>query len=623
MSMKKFFTISLAACSLQAFAQTDSAIHTLDEVIVTANKFEQTLSSTGKVLTVITAEQLQRSGGKDIAQILQEQTGITVNGFTSNTGKDKSLYVRGAAAKYTTILVDGVPVFDPSDISGTLDLRFISPDQVERIEILKGSQSTLYGSNAVAGVINIITKKATQGMLHANGNLGYGTYNTLRAGAGLNGKNKFFGYSASYNYFNTDGISEAKDKTGNGNFDKDGFKQQNVNLALSVHISPAIQINPFIHYSKIEGGFDADAFTDDNASNYSGKLLNTGFYGQANYKTGSLHYNYAYTYTKRNFATQYYTYDPKGKFNSAELYIKQKLGADIKLIAGLNYQDFKLMSNEDTLNSIFSVYANGVYNKKGLEVETGLRYNKHNRYGNNLTYSFNPSYLINKSLKIFVNLSSGFRAPTVDELFGPFGANPNLKPELSQSIEGGVQVFVSNKFTATLDYFSRNIKDVITYGGNGYANIDKQKDHGAEAELVYTPDDKLSLKVSYTFVDGKISTKTFTGKDTSYNNLLRKPKHSFVFNAGYQFTKNLFASVSLQTVGERKDTYFDPQTFESSIVTLDAFSLINFYTEYKIVKSHIRIFTDLRNLTNKKDYYEVYGYSVQGFTFNGGVRFNF
>lgn len=623
MSMKKIFTISLAACSLQALAQTDSTAHTLDEVVVTANKFEQTLSSTGKVLSVITREQLQRSGGKDIAQILQEQTGIIVNGFTSNSGKDKALYIRGAAAKYTTILVDGVPVFDPSDISGTLDLRFISPDQIERIEILKGSQSTLYGSNAVAGVINIITKKATPGLVHANGNLSYGTYNTLRAGAAINGKSKFIGYNVSYNYFNTDGISEAKDKTGNGDFDKDGFKQQNVNLALSVHVSPAIQINPFLRYSKIEGGFDADAFIDDKSSDYSGNLLNTGFYGQANYKTGSLHYNYAYSYTKRNFATQYYSYEPKGKFNSAELYIKQKLGADIQLVAGLNYQDFALMSNEDTLNSIISMYANGVYHKKGLEIEAGLRYNKHNRYGDNVTYSFNPSYLINKSLKVFVNLSSGFRAPTVDELFGPFGANPNLKPELSQSLEGGLQFFLSNKFTATVDYFSRNIKDVITYGGNGYENINKQKDHGAEAELVYTPGDKVSLKASYTFVDGKISTKTFTGKDTSFNNLLRKPKHIFIFNGGYQITKKLFVSVSLQTVGERKDTYFDPQTFESSFITLDAFSLINFYAEYKIIKSHIRIFADMRNLTNKKDYYEVYGYSVQGFTCNGGVRFSF
>ncbi len=121
----------------QTLAQPDSIpATTLREVVVTATKFPKNVSETGKVLTVIDQEQLARSGGKDLSQVLNEQVGLVINGANSNPAKDKSVFLRGAAGKYTLILIDGIPVNDPSGIDGAFDLRLLYIDQIERIEIL-------------------------------------------------------------------------------------------------------------------------------------------------------------------------------------------------------------------------------------------------------------------------------------------------------------------------------------------------------------------------------------------------------------------------------------------------------------------------------------------------------
>jgi vitamin B12 transporter len=159
---KKIFVVAAVLIGSHLLAQEDTTSKTMDEVVITANKFPQKESGTGKVVSVITKEQIEKSGGKDLSQLLNEQTGIIINGATSNQGTYKSLYVLGATSAYTLILLDGVPLNDPTGVGGTFDIRLLSLDNVERIEILKGSQSTLYGSNAVAGGNKYYFKKTGQ-----------------------------------------------------------------------------------------------------------------------------------------------------------------------------------------------------------------------------------------------------------------------------------------------------------------------------------------------------------------------------------------------------------------------------------------------------------------------------
>jgi len=616
---KKIFIVAAVITSGYLHAQDSIVTKQMDEVVITATKSFRKLSETGKVVTVITKEQIMRSGGKDLSQLLNEQTGITIGGANSNPGKDKSLFLLGATDKYTLILLDGVPLNEPSGVGGSFDLRLLSLDNVERIEILKGSQSTLYGSNAVAGVINIISKKSTHQKPELNGLATYGSYNAFKGNVNVGQRTKMIDYNLNYVYYRTDGISEAKDTTGVGNFDKDGFTQNAIQGTVGIHVKDKLLISPYFRFTEFKGGYDGGSFADA-PNHYVASLVNTGLTGHFNYKNGTVHFNYGYDFTKRDYASPFSDFFLKGKFNQADVFVNHNFSGYVQLIAGLSYQSYHI-DKPDTTNSITSPYASFLLkSKNGWNAEIGGRFNHHNQYGNNWTYTFNPSYLVNNHTKLFVNLTSGFRAPSIGELFGPFGANPRLKPEKSSSQEAGVQAEVLNKklaFTAT--GFNRNINDVIIYGNNGYENRDKQHDFGAQFEAEYSPNELWNFKLTYAYVDGKITQK-LAGKDTTFYNLIRRPRHTIHFFAGYQATKNLFVSTSVQVSGKRFDTFYDA-SFTPVQVTLKAYALWNAYAEYQFLKGRLRFFADTKNITGTTDYYEAYGYAVQGFTITTGLRF--
>ncbi|HNP20997.1 MAG TPA: TonB-dependent receptor [Panacibacter sp.] len=621
MSNKTLLLAAAIAASQLVTAQKDSSVNILGEVVITATKSPKKSGETGKVVTIITQEQIERSAGKDFAQLITEQTGITVNGAFSNPGKDKSLFLRGATDKYTLILLDGVPLNEPAGVGGSFDLRLLSLDNIERIEIVKGSQSTLYGSNAVAGVINIISKKATSKKPEFRGLLTYGSFNTEKANANISQKTKVLDYDLNYIYYKTDGISEAKDTTGTGNFDKDGFTQHAIQALVGINVSENLKLSPYYRFSQFKGDYDDGAFADA-PNNYTASLLNSGVNGHYNYRNGSLHFDYAYDFTTRNYASQYGVFATSGRFHHAEGYVQQNISGKLKMIAGISYQAYS-MKDPDTSNSIVSPYASFFFSSKnGWNIELGGRYNHHNQYGNNFTYTFNPSLLINKRVKLFVNVTSGFRAPSINELFSPFGGNTNLKPEKSASQEAGAQALLLNKkLSFTITGFNRTINDVIIYGPTySYENRDKQHDFGAELEAAYSPTEKLNLKVSYAYIDGKI-TQVLEGKDTSYFNLVRRPKNTVSLFAGYQLTKQLYISSSVQFVGKRTDNLYDPVTYLPSEVSLKGYAMWNMYVEYKIENNRISMFAEGKNLLNNRSFYEVYGYAVPGINLTAGLRF--
>jgi vitamin B12 transporter len=611
----------------QTNAQQDSARTTqLNEVVITATKFSKNQTETGKVLTVIDEVQLQRSSGKDISQLLNEQVGIIINGANSNPGKDKSVFLRGAGSQYTLILLDGIPVNDPSGVGGAYDLRMLPVDHVERIEILKGSQSTLYGSDAIAGVINIITKKKGDKPVGGFGTLSYGSYNTFKGNAGLAGSTGLLDYNLSYTRFQTDGISEAKDETGNGDFDKDGYNQNSFQLNLGINLFDKLSVNPFIRYTDYDGKYDGGAFADDKTAIYTTTLLNYGLTGQYKLAQGAINLQLGRSNTERNFESAFGKFPFNGNFDHAEIFVNHNIANHFQVLAGFNFQNLN-MKDENAVKknpsiTIASPYASFfVKNFHGFSAEVGGRYNSHSEFGNAFTYSINPSYLIHKQVKLFANYSTGFKAPTLNELYGQFGANDKLKPQESNNAEAGVQYIApDNAVDVRATYFNRQIKNAIIYGASGYINLNEQHDHGFEIEPTIHVNEKLSIRAFYAFVTGEVTTKNFADQDTTFNNLIRRPKNSFGFNIGYQVTQRFFASLNVKTFGDRKDTFFDLTDFSTRPVNLSAYQLLDFYAEFKLADGRLTLFVDAKNILDQ-DYTEVYGYNTLGFNVNTGVSF--
>jgi vitamin B12 transporter len=284
-------------------------------------------------------------------------------------------------------------------------------------------------------------------------------------------------------------------------------------------------------------------------------------------------------------------------------------------------------SGDSVKQSQVSAFAALNYTSNNFSLEGGGRFNNHSEYGSNFAFNINPSYFIERRVKVFANLSSGYKTPSLYQLFSVYG-NKELVPETSINLEAGAQIFSKDgKGALRATYFNRRVNDVIAFFYNpatfrsSYINQDKQRDYGVEFDGSLNLTEKIQLRAFYSYVDGKITTKN-AGKDTTYFNLLRRPKNTLNLFLGTQITKSLYASLNLNSVGQRKDVYFDPVTFASQSITLKTYTLVNFYVEYAFLKNRLRLFADLRNVFDET-YSDIYGYNTAGFNAYGGIRFRF
>ncbi len=645
--MKKHFFVVAAVIFSSTLLAQDSTGSSLDEVVLTASKYPKKQSETGKVITVINKQQIERSGGKTLAELLNSAAGTTIIGANNNLGTNLTASIRGASAGNVLILIDGIPVNDPSVITNYFDLNFINLDQVERIEILKGGQSTLYGSDAVAGVINIISKKAGTKKLSVNGNFTGGSYHTLKQSVGLNGTEKTVDYSVNYTHLSSDGFSAANDKNKAGNFDNDGYNQHAVNGRFGIKAGKRLKLNFLGSYGNYKTDLDAAGFSDerDYTVENNNKQVGAGFVYTLN--KGTIHGNYNFNHVERDYLNQsfhnpnpasaYATSNYIGRTHFAELYSTWKLNQWEVLVGGdyrFNNTNQSYFSNgiygpyssslSGKMNQV-SPYASVIYkNNQGFNVEVGSRVNIHSEYGSNITFTFNPSYLIDKKAKVFANLYSSFKAPTLYQLFDGFSGNINLDAEKGIVAEAGAELFSVKSFKARLVGFYRNTKDAIVYTYNPatfaskYLNAAKQTNYGAELEASYTKG-KITATGNYTYTNGK-TTAAFDGtgnpinKDTSYYNLYRIPKHAININFGWQATKEIFISTLIHSVSKRDEFVYGGQP-----EILKGYTTIDLYGEYKLGKN-ARVFLDLKNISNKQ-YFDFLGYNTRRFNFTTGISF--
>lgn len=641
---KQIFMVAAVFISSQLKAQIDSTKN-LDEVVITATKNELKQSQTGKVVSVIDNATLQRNAGKTLTEILNYQAGLFINGANNSQGTNQDVYFRGAGTGNVLILMDGVPVGDPSQINNSFDLNNLATSQIERIEILKGAQSTLWGSDAVAGVINIITKKGGTKKIGATAGMAYGSYNTLKANAGINGKLDQFTYNLNYNHTNSKGFSSAYDSTGNKNFDKDGFTQNNLQANLGYAFSSKLSATAMSSYGKYKADLDAGAFTDDKDFTVN----NTSFINSLTlvYKLnkGVIHFTNTLINAKRISANDtssaadngsYYRANFKGNSFVSDLYGNFNFNKNLSLVTGAqriaqntdqssegyirdyDYGYSSKLGKDSAKAKNLSLYASLLLlNLDGFNAEAGVRYNHHNIYGNNVTYTFNPSYNIDENTRVFINISSAYKIPSLYQLYSEYG-NKSLKPEKTNNYEFGVQAFSNNKKNSLrIVGFKRDIKDLIifytdpsTYASK-YINRDKQNDYGFELESNIAIGKIGSWINNVTYVDG-----TGTDGTAKVKNLYRRPNFSFNSTLTVEPLTGLVIMPSFRFVGTRVKGQYD-----AGPDLMPQYYTLDFYTSYKITKE-INVYADLRNITNQT-YFDVVGYNSRKSNFMFGLAATF
>lgn len=647
--MTKNFIAIMMLIGLGATAQTDSSKQ-LNEIIVTANRFPQKQVNTGKVMTVINKQEIERSPYASLGELLARQSGITIIGANNAPGTNNDLYVRGGGTGKTLVLVDGFPAYDGSTIRSTFDLNFLPLGEVERIEILKGGQSTLYGSDAVAGVVNIITRKNESGKPAVGLHLNAGSFGTRSMDLSSSGTANNIRYKLQYTRSSADGFSAALDTSRNKSFDKDGMKQSFLLAQFSSASKSKWSWNTGMQWSKYKNELDQSAFKD--AKDFTVENQNLQFNAGIARKLdkGILRLNYSLNNSSRNYLddslditgfAKFIQSDYKGRSSYLEALGNVDLGKQVKLLIGLehrwqNTDQYYLslssfgkyattLSDDSAKTSISSEFASIVYNnEKGFNLESGIRFNQHSRFGNNMTYSINPSYIIAEKFKIAFNLSSAFTAPTLYQLYDGYSGNRTLNPETSVSSEVSLQYIGNKQFNARITGFARRLRNGIDYDyiNNKYFNNAIQKDRGLELEAGYVSG-KWNIKMNHTLLKGEVTTTNFvynastwsyTAKgDTTYSHLFRVPQSNLNISAGYQLSNKIYLSVSQRFAGKR----FEP-IYGGKPKQLNAFNTTDVFAQYQLGK-RIKLYAGCKNIFNQQ-YQEVMGYTARGRNYVVGVR---
>jgi vitamin B12 transporter len=647
---KQLLIVGVLACSFvstnlsaqQKEAQKEK-VETLNEVVVTATKFNLKKENTGKVIHKITQKELEQNAGKSVIEILNTIAGIDVRGVNSNASEPRGINIRGGRSRQVLVLIDGVPVTDQSAINQEFDLRLLAVSQIESIEILKGASSTLYGSGAATAVINIILKKASKDKISGSFETSVGTNNTANVkGSGLSDKNQNVtvngtlgkvNFLGSFSLTGVDGMSAAKSDS-NAEFATDSFYSKNGLLKVGYTLNDKLSIETFLNYDEFEYDFDGGAFSDSDVNTGNQEQFRVGVKPKFNYKNGQVYLLASANVVERDlkqynsWAGTLDSYEFVGRSVNLDLVNKYDFQeSNIQLITGVNYQihsnntvtPFAVIEKGTANFNTLDPYASVVYiSDYGLSVNVGGRLNVHNVYGNHFVYDGNLAYAALKSedvsVKLLTSYSTAFIAPSLYQLYDGFSGNLDLNPESNKTFEAGFDATYQDWLQLDAVYFSRKEEDAIIYSNTTfkYANGSSNAS-GFEVNTKVIPTSFLAVNASYTYVD----------KDNfeDFNDYI--PANKFVASLDVTALENAFFNFTYRNVGER--TYFDRYgsfgNFGDDVI-LPSYQVLDFAANYKLLDETVTFFGAVTNLLNE-DYDDILGYSTRGRNFKVGVRLQF
>ncbi|MCL1911403.1 MAG: TonB-dependent receptor [Leptospirales bacterium] len=602
---------------LQVFSKTDSDD---SQIVITASRSWNSVAKEGKSITVVTEEDIKNSGKKTLADVLESVPGVIITRNGADGGLT-NVYLRGGSRANVLIMVDGVRISDPMGIDKKCDISGIGVSSVERVEIVRGAMSSMYGADASGGVINIITKGAAKGV-SLSGEAGSGrTFNgVLSAGTG----SSFFSFSHSY----ANAISKAKQKSGEAPFDKDAYSNTAVSGRVKADISETASLNFVMNYTDSRADIDDGPSKDDPNRIYSTKLFTSkGEFSHSLFDWWTYRAGASCMFSERDDHDLADDLEPnsyvslfRGSNMSAELISVFSLFNIDRVTIGFELLNEKGSSESysvppnmwDSKTEEKSVLTRSAFLHNALSIgvwslNSGVRLDSHELFGSHTSWDASSSVSVPFTGTVFrVSAGTGFRAPSLDELYAVDYGNKDLKPEESLTYDAGIyQEFFKGFLSVDCSLFRNKYKNIIYYDIKDpntfegmYENGGKTSSTGLEATVILKPVDFLTLTYGFTTLRFPHSAAP----------VLKRPRNTHTASALVSF-RGLNVMLMYLHAGARID--YGTQR-------LAPYHKLDLNARYSVNENFGISFRCL-NITDA-DYEESYGYNTRGRSFYGGAE---
>ena len=579
----------LAAESDAVTLNTDGGL----ELSITANRRLQEVDETLAPVSVITRKNIEQIQAQDMIDILRLQTGVNIS-RSGAAGSQTSVFLRGSESRHALVLLDSVRV--SSATIGSFDWSSLAIDQIDRIEIVRGARTSLYGSDAIGGIIQIFTRKNDS----PYASITYGSNDTKRASAGFSKKTEKTRLSLNVSAENSDGFSASNQKAGEFTHDPDddGYQKKSLSTAFSHQFTDNTKVGLDVFFSKNKADFDQGTSETD--------LETTKAYVQS--KVSDKWSQQLSLSQSRNDSVSTSSFGVS-KFESKRRELNWqndlKLSKNTDLILGANYlEDNGNTADFDDKITNKAIYAS-LLNKRGkLNLELSGRYDKHSQAGSEFTGQVAIGYAFTPSTTAYASYGNAFRAPNINDLyypgfFGSFAGNPDLETETSKTIEIGLKSRLSKMHRLEASLFDTRVDNLINLTGvdNQAINVDKVTLKGLE----------LSYSGNTDIFDWGFGATIQRLKDTGTGErLIRRPNNKFTANAGLKLSSRTRIGVDAEVSSSRQDNSF--AVFPSERVKLGGYNLLNISLNHKLSK-HTSLGLRVENLTNE-DYELAYGFNT-------------
>ena len=625
-------------------------VEDLENVVVTASRLPVDANQIGSSYTIIDSEHLERRQLVAVSEILRDVPGLSVN-RGGVLGSSTQVRIRGAEGNQVLVLIDGVEANDLSQ-GGEFNFAHLTTANIERIEVIRGPQSALWGSDALSGVISITTRKGRQGTSVSAYSEG-GSFGTFNGGGSISGGAQNYHFNLSGSYVDSSGVNISRD----GNED-DGY--ENGTLSLTAGYSPLenFQLDTVFRMTEASNEFDGSSFVTGLPTDADNETDTSHYFGRIQ---GRLHllgkrllnqFGVSITSTDNdNFSNGLETSSTQGrkyKFDFQSTYsfsTGMGGGADHAITLALEHEideftqrgaiAFGSDPNQDIdIDNTGFVAEYRLNTEQNLGLSASVRHDDNSDFRNITTWKMNATYLFeNLGLRLNGGYGTGAKNPNFTERFGffasspfPFTGNPDLKPERSNAWEVGVsKSFMDDRFELGLTYFNEELKDEIngfffdlaTFSTTAINETGVSDREGIELSSRLEFSDNLRLVANYTWLDADQPAPA-GGRERE----VRRPEHIFNANLRYDFLDNRAQlDLNVNYNGKQDDVFFPPPFFGRQIVQLDSYTLVNLSGSYRL-SEQFSLYGRLENLLDE-NYEEVLGFQSPGFAAFAGVRMQF